>query len=218
MMNEYQNSSMESLRCFIGTTSLKNDTANIKSDIAIEILKDSWSKFKTEHKTFKYLKEKNLYIEPISVVVGQRILACRKNNQRARWSPVKLKVYVVPIDQLLKKYLELPNVFSTILGTLEKSQNNFPIISLLQTESWQRIKSQSPDAIIIPLSLYFDDYETDNPLGSHRVLKKMGGTYFTISCLPPEFASKLENWFRAQIHKEQDYKRLDNKAIFARLK
>lgn len=44
---------------------------------------------------------------------------------------------------------------------------------------------------VLPLVLYYDDYETNNPLGTHRGLAKIGAIYVSIPCLPPQIASKF---------------------------
>lgn len=46
---------------------------------------------------------------------------------------------------------------------------------------------------MLPLIVYYDDYENNNPLGSHRGLAKTGAVYASIPCLPPNLQSKLEN-------------------------
>ncbi|KAF0769830.1 Uncharacterized protein FWK35_00006347 [Aphis craccivora] len=51
-----------------------------------------------------------------------------------------------------------------------------------------------PNKIILPYFLYFDDYETNNPLGTHAGLKKLGAVYISFTpCFLPEFSSSLNN-------------------------
>ena len=49
--------------------------------------------------------------------------------------------------------------------------------------------------LVIPLYLYFDEFEVGNALGSHAGEQKLGGVYVSIACLPPHLASKLSNIF-----------------------
>ena len=70
---------------------------------------------------------------------------------------------------------------------------------------------------IIPLILYFDNFEMNNPIGTHRCFHKIGAVYFALGCLPDEYASQLENIFLAQFHNTIDYRNCDNKQIFWKL-
>lgn len=52
---------------------------------------------------------------------------------------------------------------------------------------------------VIPLYLYYDDFEVCNPLSTAAGIHKIGGLYFSIAALPPEFASSVNNIFLAQL-------------------
>lgn len=158
-----------------------------------------------------------LLIEAIAVTIGIKKVFRKVRGKKLEWYRYRYRMHIVPMELTLKKFLELPYVFSTILKTINTNYPDYPVYSMLQREFWKDIKSRASGKLIIPLSIYFDDYEMNNCIGRHRVLKKMGGVYFTIGCLPPEFSSKLENWVLVQIHEEQDYKCLDNKIIFRKL-
>lgn len=44
--------------------------------------------------------------------------------------------------------------------------------------------------IALPLLIYFDDFEVDNPLGSHAGIHKLGGVYVSLPFLPPHYVSQ----------------------------
>lgn len=71
------------------------------------------------------------------------------------------------------------------------------------------------DDIVLPLFGYYDDWEVNNPLGSHSA--SLEGVYFYIPCLPPECISRLENFFLLLLFKSQDRKKYGNKKTFAPL-
>lgn len=66
----------------------------------------------------------------------------------------------------------------------------------------------------MPLILYYDDFETCNPLGSHAGIYKLGAIYFTIASIPPKYASRIENIFLAMLFHSQDRTKFGNRAIF----
>lgn len=67
---------------------------------------------------------------------------------------------------------------------------------------------------VLPLIMYFDDYENNNPLESHAGVAKCGAVYLSIACLPTEFQSKLENIFFFVLFNSLDRKQFKNKVIF----
>ena len=72
-----------------------------------------------------------------------------------------------------------------------------------------------PNKIIIPYFWYFDDYETNNPLGTHAGIKKLGAVYISFTpCLSPEFSSSLNNIFLALLFNSLDRKQFLNKMTF----
>lgn len=187
---------------------------NQKIDTALKYLQYAVCNVNTESKVCKYLDSKEALIKPIARTVDVQLkVSLTKKTGRKSWSHVKTQIQTVPMKSVLKKYLELPNVYKIIVEELKKSDIAYPKTSFVQGEYWRRIIAESRESqkILIPLSFYFDDFETNNPLGSHK--KKIGGIYYTISCLPPQYSGKLDNWFLAQFHNESDYKRLGNKRM-----
>lgn len=143
-----------------------------------------FSDIDTEHKAFKFLTEKGALIRPISKVIDKRMRpVVEKKNQKISLSPVQVKIQTVPMDLVLKKFLELTNVFNTVIESLNTPSATDQITSVVQCEYWQKIKSQNPGKITIPLSIYFDDFDINNPLGAHK--KKIGGVFLrSVACLP----------------------------------
>lgn len=45
----------------------------------------------------------------------------------------------------------------------------------------------------LQIQLFYDDFETANPLGSKRGVHKIGALYFVLRNLPPKFSSALMN-------------------------
>lgn len=59
----------------------------------------------------------------------------------------------------------------------------------MQSNVWKNKLKSQPYKIILPYFLYFDDYETNNALGSHTGLQKLGDVSKSFNlCLPPEFS------------------------------
>jgi hypothetical protein len=66
--------------------------------------------------------------------------------------------------------------------------------------------------------LFFDGYETNNPLGIHAGIQKLGAIYISLSpCLPSKYSPKLNNIFLAQLFNSTVRKDFGNKIIFNKL-
>lgn len=64
--------------------------------------------------------------------------------------------------------------------------------------------------------LFFDDFETNDPLGSYEGLSKFGAVYLAMSCLPPELQSELDNIFLFLRFNSLDRKEFENASMFLR--
>lgn len=212
-INEYQQNAIDELR-MIDPISFSN---NKRVDTALNYLKNSFSHVNSKSKILKRLNSKNPLIKPVARLINiQSKPMLNKKTGRKSWLPVKTYLQYVPMEQVLKSFLELPNVFETILKSFQDAQHDYPLSSFVQGKYWRNIQLKYPNKLLIPLNIFFDDFEIDNPLGSHE--KKINGVYYTIGCLPPQYASKLENWFLAQFHPEEDFKKLGGQIVFAKLK
>jgi len=67
---------------------------------------------------------------------------------------------------------------------------------------------------VMPLILYFDEFETCNLLGSHAGMYKLDTMYFTIACVPPKYVSRIENILLAMLFHNQDRIEFGNRSIF----
>lgn len=179
------------------------------------ILNNAFADFSSEYRTILYFKTLNSLIEPQEIYVGTSIDS--KLTKTGRQIIVKnKKICILPLDKILKKFLELPGVYNNITSNIKKIKQSKMITSVLQSEIWHSIEQQY-DNDMLPLILYFDEFEINNPLGSHRGLHKLGVVYCTVYGIGEEHASILENIFLVQLHNVIDHLQVGNKQIFANL-
>ena len=84
---------------------------------------------------------------------------------------------------MLTLFFELPGILDSTLDYVNTVQKNSIIFRNYK------------DKIVLPLICAFDDYENNNPLGSHKGVSKCGATYLSCPALHPDLQSKLENIF-----------------------
>lgn len=182
---------------------------------------DVFENLGTEYKRFKYLKESESFISPESFYIGRQTIL--DNVSTPSIPEVKIKTDVgqkISIKLKLKMFLELPNVFTDILEHIkeESAANTSGVItSIIQGTIWKELETKFKGKVFFPLLLFYDDFEPCNPLGSRAVIYKVGAVYITLSCLPPEYASLLENIFLAQLSYTSDREFHGNKKVFSNL-
>lgn len=97
---------------------------------------------------------------------------------------------------ILSKFLELPGVLNAMLNYIQEEMlHEETLTSMFNGNLWRQISKQCTHDILLPLFVYFDDYESSNPLGTHAGVHKIGAVYFSLGCIPPKFCSRLENIF-----------------------
>lgn len=171
-----------------------NESSNTQSELSkiFEILTDSFDEVKTEHYRLKLLENLGVLIRPHQFVIGQR-LNDRLTCGRVVLEPKEVKITMVSLRLVLKKQLEHSNFFNILLENLNKIQyhNSSSVISsFVQSPLWKS-KIDDQNKITIPIFLYYDDFEVNNPLGSRAGSQKLGAVYISFACLPPELASSL---------------------------
>lgn len=72
---------------------------------------------------------------------------------------------------------------------------NGAIENFVQGSYWKTVIQRHDSNIVMPLFMYFDDYETGNVLGSRTGQHKLGAVYVSVPCLPPYRDSLLSNIF-----------------------
>ncbi|KAL4150005.1 hypothetical protein QTP88_003854 [Uroleucon formosanum] len=69
------------------------------------------------------------------------------------------------------------------------------IYRFTQLKLWKDKIYGPENKIIIPLFLYYDDFQANNPFGSHAGSQILGAVYVSFGCLPPELSSLIETFF-----------------------
>lgn len=188
-----------------------------QSDEVFSILENPVKNLDTEYKRLKYFENSKSFIKPEPFSLGSVSEVIRKNQTVTLG--LKQKVgYFVPIRKQLKAFLQIPGVYRTmseyrekILG--EKLVEDSFISNIMQGELWQTYLNKSKNKNVFPLIIYFDDFETCNPLGSHADVYKQGAVYLSIASLPQQYATRLENILLVMLFQSDDRVTFGNKAV-----
>ncbi|XP_048514964.1 uncharacterized protein LOC125501885 [Athalia rosae] len=180
------------------------------------ILSSPFSNLATEYKRLKFYENSRFLIQPKEFSVGTSSAPSTTKDTR-QLNIVNLNAQMIPCNKVLKTFLELPNVFDKIMLYVEKLKSSGVVKNIVQTNLWNSIEQKFNGKLVLPLILYFDDFEVNNPLGSHAGINKLGAIYYTIACIPREYSGMLENIFVAQLHNTLDQAEFGNVNIFGRV-
>jgi hypothetical protein len=121
---------------------------------------------------------------------------------------VKYKtIALVPIKLVLKKFLELPNVFASIVKYIDECKNNTTLLIRFIMAKCETLQDYKRMNFFYQLQYFFDDFKINNPLGSRKSFHKLGAVYFSLLGLPPEYSSNFDN-ILLMLHNYQDHKKL----------
>lgn len=167
---------------------------------------NSFIHFNTETKRTKYFHEKWGVVEPIEIILGIRY-DTRRNKKTGTYDqvPVKDTFVYIPILETLKFMCRNSNICK-LLGEVNISKadryEDFCDGSYFKTHP---LFSKQQNALQI--QLYYDDFETANPLGSKRGVHKIGALYFVLRNLAPKFNSAVMNIHLVALFHVQDLKK-----------
>ena len=109
---------------------------------------------------------------------------CKKKGSIQTLVHVKVNAQFIPLRSVLKMFFELPEIYNDTMKYLQTLQSNNDIITnLVQASFWQERLLAHGDKVVIPIIMSWDEYENNNPLGSHKGLCKIGALYTGIYLL-----------------------------------
>jgi len=216
----FNSSFISILKLKINDCMSKSNITDVISDLslisnALSSLSDPFCNMKTEYLRFQILDEMGLLIRPNQIVIANR-LNDRLCNGVVMLEPKEIKITLIPLRQVFKKLFEHSNFFDMLLNYIDSLQSyeGSIIYSFIQSKLWREKLKLHNDKKIFPLFVYFDDFEVNDPLGSHSGSQKLGAVYISLACLPPELASSIDNIFLASLFKTDDKKIYGNKLVF----
>lgn len=130
-------------------------------------------------------------------------------------TPIELTGQFISMKRTLKQFLELPDVFNTIMSNVENLKNSESFTNIVQSPLWRNVqRNYFENRTVLPLDVYFDDVEPDNQTGSHSSDHSLGVIYYRIPCIPQYLLSSLDNIFVACIFLS-NHRKDHNREIFA---
>lgn len=160
----------------------------------LDKIKNTFKGMETQYKRNKQLFKGKAMVSPKPISIGIRIdKQWDKDLNLYKEVPKTNTFMYVPIIETLNSILNNKSVQEWFLNPElgPNHPNNLYSFRDGITYKTNQLFLQHPNAI--QLQLFYDDFETVNPLGSKTAVHKLGGIYFTLRNLPLHLNSLLEN-------------------------
>lgn len=182
--------------------------ANFSEDFAnfpvqVESLMLAFKKLRTSYSRQNLYEKNNKIVKPVEITLGTRIDLKLKDNKRKQVLVPETFMYV-PILKTLEKIFSL-NIYSKYLNCSEQSSSCYERFCDTQSFKNNALFKNFPRSIQI--QLFYDDFETVNPLGSKRGIHKIGAFYFILRNFPDYVNSELNNIHLLALFHTEDAKK-----------
>ena len=195
---------------------VKLDPLSSKYSVVSDLLcslEETFTAFDTirsDYNQKKYLKEKKGLIEPEEILLGTR---CEQYLDRSRVSSLKYVPETIQYISIKKTINTVLNKLGHKIGKKHRSEN-VVMKDYMDASQFSQHPLFLEDNSALQLHMYFDEFETVNPLGSKTKIHKIGGLYMSIKNLPVELNSKLVNIHPVIFCHSQDVYKYGFKTVF----
>lgn len=170
------------------------------------IISNTFELCSTTYRLHKWLMKNDLTSNIFQFSINDEINIISHNGQPI-YDECVTKGTLLPLKFQFKKTFENHNLLENYSINRQKTSNS-NISSFTDGNLWKEKISIYENEICIPYFLYFDDFEINNPLGSHR--QSITGIYYSFPLI--DNCSKLQNIFTAGFVKALDFKTFGNDA------
>lgn len=158
----------------------------------------------TEQKLLTTVKQSGLLFEPKQFVVSQNTL-----QYNGEFEDKDEFGTIMPIKDQIAKFLELPEVFDQIILNQANSKRSRNFRNITNGTVWAKIQESYVGKNVIPISLYCDEFISDNSISPHSKDCKLNAFYYNFPTLPDYVATNLQNLFVALLYKSKDVNQND---------
>lgn len=195
---------------------IKDEQSRSQVKDLIEYIKIPFKQIKTEYRLIKELESKKVFTSPTVFTISNEVCEIIKKN-RPTIDQNSFQGVLMPLEFQIKSFFETSDILYKTLENMNYLKNEKNYCNFVNGSVWKQIEDSYSNKIVIPYFLYFDDYEINNPLGSHAGEHKLCGGYYSFPTIPKHLNSQLNTIFLACIFKTKDHQVFGNELIFTKL-
>ena len=198
-------------------TQLNRDFLNV-TEIDSILLKftSPFQNMATQAKRFAHFRQQGTFILPENYKLGEVKVIVENEGEKVS-KHKDLVAQFIPLRKVLKLFFEMPTVLDKTLQYLnDVQQHSLLVRNIVQGPLWKEKIKANPNKIILPTVVYVDDYENNNPLGSHKGVSKCSAAYYSVVALPPELQSRVNNIFLFLLFNSKHRSHFTNRITFTK--
>lgn len=211
---EYSTREIFNIIIKIASQSFESDVSTFSSKILG--LLSSFKNVKSSYQRQKLFKKSNKLILPNEISLGTRIEMRTRENKRQQVIVSDTFMYV-PLLKTLESMLSSSEVIKYFGDKNEYTSQEGIYKCYKDGNSFKNNSLFSKTSNSFQIQLFYDDFETVNPLGSKRGIHKIGAVYFILRNLPDFFNSQLSNIKLLALFYSEDSKKYGYNSIFKHL-
>lgn len=160
--------------------------------VLLNFCQNPFEEIKTEYRLFKILKELKLYQDPKVFLIRNDISEVVVNGNPTL-GPKSANIYIMPLQFIFQKIFQTPKLLDYTLENTKTFLEGNIYNNFASGELFKSKVQQLQGNLVIPYNIYFDDFQINNPLGSHTY--SICGCYLNFPSMPQYLLSKLEYIF-----------------------
>lgn len=176
----------------------------------------------SEYNLFRQLQKDNLYVKSITYTIDKIQNPIIGLDNSVKLKTTIISIQTIPLREIFYHFFNKTDFLQHVVDymTVLESSASDEIQNVIQADLWKSHKSEiKPDSntLLLPLKVFFDDFEPGNALGSHAGAYKICGVYTKIICMPPYMSSKLCFTFLAALFFSDDRKIYGNSRMLQKI-
>jgi len=162
----------------------------------------------TEYRLNKWLIDNKLLSNVQQININNELCAVNHGGE-IYYNEKITKGTLLPLKLQFKQFFENSNNFKVMYDRILSLKASGNVLSnFVQGKLWEKKITQFEGKIVFPYFIYIDDFEINNPLGSHATYQSIAAIYYSFPLV--ENNSKLSNIFLAALIKSADLKEFGN--------
>jgi len=145
----------------------------------LDFCKSPFKPIVSEYKFLKFLKEKNLYENPLAYTISNKLVPKIKRG-KAELMPHKVNIQLMPVKFQITKFFEIPDVLNLTVKNQKELMKKETICNFVNTCTFaNKLSHYDINDIIIPLNFYADEFQINNAIGAH--VSSICGCYYCLN-------------------------------------
>lgn len=188
-----------------------------KLEDMFDLFSSPFHEIRSEYHVKKCLKQKNLTSDYTEFIIDDSVGVVFKEGT-SKMERIKHTGVVMPIEFQINEFLKRGNRLSEMIDNYNNAMcsDNSVIKHIVQCKTWKKMLQKAnakPGTIFLPMTLYSDGMQYNNPLGAHLEQAEM--LYYAFPCLSDPLNDL--NTFLAAVIMTKDVKSFGNGKCFAPL-